>query len=67
MRDIEQDFALVECFNGDGCNLSPACRLKGILHKALDAFFMVLDDYTLADLLPSSSRRELIQILDIAV
>ena len=67
VRDIEEDFALVECFNGDGCNLSPTCRLKGILYKALDAFFVVLEDYTLADLLPASSRRELIRILDIAL
>ncbi len=67
VRDIEQDFALVECFSGEGCSLSPACRLKGVLNKALDAFFEVLDGYTLADLLPESSRRELIRILDIAV
>lgn len=67
VRDIEQDFALVECFSGEGCNLSPACRLKGVLNKALEAFFAALDAYTLADLLPESSRRELIRILDIAV
>lgn len=67
VRDIEQDFALVECFEGGECSLTPACRLKGALHKALEAFFTVLDNYTLADLLPESSRRELIRILDIAV
>jgi Rrf2 family nitric oxide-sensitive transcriptional repressor len=65
VRDIEQDFALVECFSGDGCRLSPACGLKAILNKALDAFFAALEAYTLADLLPESSRRELIRILDI--
>lgn len=67
VRDIEQDFALVECFEGGECSLTPACRLKGVLHKALEAFFTVLDNYTLADLLPESSRRELIRILDIAI
>lgn len=67
VRETEQDFALVECFNGDGCNLTPACRLKGVLQQALNAFFAVLDEYTLADLLPASSRRELIRILGIAV
>ncbi len=67
VRETEQDFALGECFNGDGCNLTPACRLKGVLQQALNAFFAVLDEYTLADLLPASSRRELIRILGIAV
>lgn len=67
VRETEQDFALVECFNGDGCNLTPACRLKGVLQQALNAFLAVLDEYTLADLLPASSRRELIRILGIAV
>jgi len=67
IREIEQDFALMECFGGGGCNLNPACRLKGLLHKALDAFFAVLDSYTLADLIPEASRREFIRLLDIAV
>lgn len=67
VREIEQDFALVECFSGDGCNLTPACRLKGVLQQALNAFFAVLDEYTLADLLPAASRTELIRILGIAV
>ncbi len=67
VRDIEQDFALVECFNGGDCILTPACRLKGALAKALEAFFATLDGYTLADLLPEPSRRELLRLLAIAV
>lgn len=67
IRDIEQDFSLVECFSGGACRLTPACQLKAVLNKALEAFFITLDDYTLADLLPESSRRELIRLLDIAV
>ena len=65
VRDTEEDFALVECFNGGECNITPACRLKGVLGKALQAFFAVLDEYTLADLLPPGARRELIQLLKI--
>lgn len=67
VRDIEQDFSLVECFSGGACRLTPACQLKAVLNKALEAFFITLDDYTLADLLPEPSRRELIRLLDIAV
>jgi len=67
VRDIEQDFALVECFDGGNCHLTPVCRLKGVLAKALNAFFTVLDGYTLADLLPESSRRELVRLLEIVV
>ena len=67
VRDIEQDFALVECFGGGECKLTPTCRLKGVLNNALEAFFAALDGYTLADLLPESSRRELVRLLDIAI
>lgn len=53
VRTIEQDFALLECFDGgkNHCIISPACKLKHALHKALEAFFSVLDDYTLDDLI----------------
>ena len=30
--------------------MTPACRLKGMLHEALGAFLAVLDKYTLADI-----------------
>jgi len=65
VRDTEEDFALVECFSGGDCNITPACRLKGVFNKALQAFFSVLDDYTLADLLPPQSRRELVKLLQL--
>lgn len=52
VRRMEDDFALTECMRGDGgmCAIAPACRLKGIVGKALDAFLKVFDDYTLADI-----------------
>lgn len=67
VRDMEQDLALVECFENPGnCLITPACRLKQVLAEALEAFFQVLDRYTLADLLPSSRQPELIRLLGIA-
>jgi Rrf2 family nitric oxide-sensitive transcriptional repressor len=53
VRHTENDFDLVGCFEagGPGCRIETACLLRTSLRKALDAFFRVLDDYTLADLL----------------
>lgn len=53
VRTFEQDFNLLECFDkGKGhCVISPACKLKHVLYEALEAFFHVLDQYTLKDLI----------------
>lgn len=67
VRDTEQDLELVECFgNRSTCVITPACELKRVLAKALNAFFSTLDHYTLADLLPEASHPDLIQLLGIA-
>ena len=52
VRSMENDFALVECMAPDegDCLIRRACRLKGILQEAADAFLAVLDQYTLDDL-----------------
>ncbi len=52
VREMEEDFHTVECFDSTKnlCILSPACKLKGVLHEALNAYFDVLNRYTLADL-----------------
>ena len=52
LRQTEGDFAMAECFsNNSTCRIETACHLHGILDQALSAMFLVLDDYTLADLL----------------
>jgi Rrf2 family transcriptional regulator, nitric oxide-sensitive transcriptional repressor len=52
IRQTESDFALVECFaDNPACRIQSACRLHPILDEALGAMFLVLDGYTLADLL----------------
>jgi len=65
IRQTEQDFSLVECFQERDCHcvIEPACVLKGALRAALDAFFDVLDGYTLADLVKPS--RNLARLLSV--
>lgn len=52
VRQMEDDFALVQCMhlNGGTCQITPACRLKGVVGKALEAFLSVFDGYSLADI-----------------
>ena len=56
--DTMEDLALVECFPGGaaGCFIAPACRLKGVLREALDAFLSVLDRYTIGDLTANNAK-----------
>ncbi len=51
IRAVEDDFALVECFRTHNtCRITPVCRLRGALQEALGAYFEVLDNWTLAEL-----------------
>lgn len=53
VRLTEKDTVLVECFGNQpsGCCIVPACELKDVLYQATEAFYQVLDRYTLQDLL----------------
>ena len=53
VRQTEANLALVECFDPEHntCPISSACRLTTTLDDALNAFFAVLDQQTLADIL----------------
>lgn len=65
VRKLEDDMVLLECFDKDTnqCVLSPACKLKHALNEALQAFFQVLDQYTLKDLIINDNQiRELMGI-----
>lgn len=55
VRQTEEDFHLVECFNPESnmCKISPECQLKNALYEALLAYLAVLDKYTLGDFLHS--------------
>lgn len=55
IRQMEEDFVLVDCFSAEGktCQIDGRCRLKGVLGKAMQAWMQVLDGVTLADLVRS--------------
>lgn len=55
VRETEVDNGLAGCFSEvKACRLKGVCRLTGILDEALQALYVVLDGYTLADLLEPS-------------
>jgi len=60
LRATEDNFDLVECFNKlqNRCVISDVCRLSGLLDSALAAFFKVLRDVSLSDLVKNSKALE---------
>lgn len=58
VRETEESFTLVECFDPDTneCPIAPACRLARTLDRALKAFLAVLDEVTLAELVQQPRR-----------
>jgi Rrf2 family nitric oxide-sensitive transcriptional repressor len=66
VRATEENLGLVECLSIDGgsCVVQPACGLQTALGMALEAFFVVLDDFTIEDLV--KRRGALTRLLEIA-
>ncbi len=60
LRATEDNFDLVECFNAsqNHCVISEVCRLKGVLKAALAAYFSVLRQTSLADLVKNDRALE---------
>ena len=57
IRLTEDNFQMVECFGPDNqCKITPACELRFILDKSLQAFFGVLDKYSIQDLVKSGNQ-----------
>jgi Rrf2 family nitric oxide-sensitive transcriptional repressor len=52
VRMTEQGDMPAECFDfqSNTCVLTPHCRLRGVLHDAVTAFYAVLDQHSLEDL-----------------
>ena len=69
VRDLEGDSEVVECFNPatNTCPLAGECRLTGLFHRSLDAFFAELDAVTLYDLVRDGERlRNRLPVLELA-
>ncbi|ACB95596.1 RrF2 family transcriptional regulator [Beijerinckia indica] len=67
VRYTEEDMAIVACFqqakDHEACVLTGYCGLQSILGEALAAFLAVLQRYTLADLLSSPDRAQIMRLL----
>ncbi|MFO1398796.1 MAG: Rrf2 family transcriptional regulator [Burkholderiales bacterium] len=51
VRDTEGAAQPAECFAPDSqCTITRVCKLRGVLNEAVDAFYGILDRYTLEDL-----------------
>ena len=60
VKITEDSFAMADCFEADGtdCPLVNHCGLNRALNEALNAFFAVLDQYTIEDLINHHSGIE---------
>lgn len=68
VRAMEPDMGLVECMRPNNeCVITGACALAGMLGEARTAFLVVLDGYTLGDILLPARRKDLSKLLDIRV
>jgi Rrf2 family nitric oxide-sensitive transcriptional repressor len=58
VRVFEHRRGPVECFRADGtqCRIRSACRLRGALARAMEAFYRELDGVSLADLVEERPR-----------
>lgn len=58
VRALEFELGLVECMRDkdSACPLLPGCRLPRLFGQALEAFFEVLDECTLDDLVTGNGR-----------
>lgn len=65
VRELEDGRPVVECFDprDNTCRITEACELRHALGEAQAAFFAVLDDYHLSDLVrPKARLKSLLQL-----
>lgn len=61
IRVLEDVTELIDCAEPP-CALRGQCQLKGLMDQALDAFFEVLDRYTLADAVASPTAEAIVTL-----
>jgi Rrf2 family nitric oxide-sensitive transcriptional repressor len=65
VRHTEGRAVMAECFGDDSdCTIAADCRLKSVLAESVQAFYAVLDRYTIADI--TKNRRQLSKVLFVA-
>ena len=62
VRELEGEDEVVECEGGTPCPLRAACRLRGALREAQQAFYASLDGLTVADLVASPTGPVLVSL-----
>lgn len=64
VRFMENHFNLVECFDKqhNNCSLDGACRLKGVLQRAMNDFLTTLDAISIADITKPKVRKHIINL-----
>lgn len=61
-RELEGTDEVIECEGDNPCPLARACRLRGLLREAQEAFFTVLDPWTIEDLAATPTAEVLLTI-----
>jgi Rrf2 family nitric oxide-sensitive transcriptional repressor len=58
VRRMESDLAPVECLRASGgsCLITPCCRLRGVLSRAVAGYLAVLDGVTIAELVEDNDE-----------
>ncbi|WP_395576491.1 nitric oxide-sensing transcriptional repressor NsrR [Streptomyces sp. BK79] len=64
VRELEGDGEVVACDGDAPCPLRAACRLRGALRDAQEAFYGALDPLTVADLVASPTGPVLLGLTD---
>ncbi|MFC4402307.1 RrF2 family transcriptional regulator [Gracilibacillus xinjiangensis] len=66
IRLMENEFYMLECFDGEHnqCVITSSCHLRHVVGKAMQAFFQVLEDYTLDDLIVNKEELRVLLVTD---
>ncbi|MER5597144.1 Rrf2 family transcriptional regulator [Streptomyces sp. NPDC002265] len=62
VRSFEGEGDVVECEGATPCPLNTACRLRGALRRAQEAFYATLDPLTMQDIIAGPTGPLLLQI-----
>ena len=62
VRELEGETEVADCEGEQVCPLSQACRLRGALRRAQEAFYTTLDPITVGDLSAPPTRQVLLNL-----